>query len=103
MHVKEILVNIGIFIKEKFFNLCVFTHDDSEVVIGIASYHLLMRVDISDELGHLAFSLGGSCISGALVWFIKKSLDKHSDKIFRWLRSVFKKKDNSLNRKNKKG
>lgn len=71
MQLKESLINLGIAI-----------HNNSEVIMGITSFNLLMRVDISDELGHLAFSLGGSCISGILVWVIKKYLDSNADSLF---------------------
>ena len=79
-------------------NLGIAIHDNSEVILGITSFNLLMRVDISDELGHLAFSLGGSCLSGVLVWVIKKYLDSNADRLFNKFNKYFKKngKKNNL-------
>lgn len=71
MQLKESLIDLGIFI-----------HDNTEVIIGMVAFPCLMRVDISDELGHLAFSLSGSILSGVLVWVIKAYLDKNKDSIY---------------------
>jgi hypothetical protein len=63
MQLKESLIDLGIFI-----------HDNTEVIIGMVAFPCLMRVDISDELGHLAFSFGGSVMSGVAVWVLKQNL-----------------------------
>ena len=92
MQTPKAIINIGVAI-----------HDNSEVITGMVSFPILMRVDISDELGHLAFSLGGSCLSGVLVWIIKKYLDNNADRLFNKFNKYFKGNNSgSKNSRNKK-
>lgn len=82
-------------LKEILFDFCVGVgvaiHDNVEWLAGAISFPLLMKVDISDELGHLAFTICGSAFSGALAWLIKKYLDANSEAIFRSINNFINK------------
>jgi len=57
--------------------------DHIESIAAAITFPLLMQVDITDELIHFAFSLGGSVLSGLCVFLLKKKLEMNWDKWFK--------------------